>query len=204
MGPLEAVKPWSMKGVEGVYRFLGRVWRLIVDAEADEIRLDPRVQDVAADAPSRPSSSPGPSPRDRRPRGHAVQHGDQPADGVRQRLHRRRRSGRGRRWRRSCCCSRRSPRTSPRSCGRSSATTETLAYEPWPTLRPGAAEGRRDRGAGPGQRQAPRQGRRPGRRRSAAIEAAARADERIIALLEGKTIRKVVVVPGKLVNFVVG
>ena len=27
MGPLEAVKPWSMKGVEGVYRFLGRAWR---------------------------------------------------------------------------------------------------------------------------------------------------------------------------------
>src|SRR5262249_24565226 len=26
MGPLEAVKPWSMHGVEGVYRFLGRVW----------------------------------------------------------------------------------------------------------------------------------------------------------------------------------
>jgi leucyl-tRNA synthetase len=36
-----------------------------------------------------------------------------------------------------------------------------------------------------------------------AIEAAARADARIAALLEGKTIRKVVVVPGKLVNFVV-
>ena len=47
MGPLEAVKPWSMKGVEGVYRFLGRAWRMIVDAEADEVRLDPRVQDVA-------------------------------------------------------------------------------------------------------------------------------------------------------------
>ncbi|MGI8601684.1 MAG: class I tRNA ligase family protein [Verrucomicrobiales bacterium] len=28
MGPLEAVKPWSTKGVEGVYRFLARVWRL--------------------------------------------------------------------------------------------------------------------------------------------------------------------------------
>src|SRR5262249_3782934 len=26
MGPLEATKPWSMRGVEGVYRFLGRVW----------------------------------------------------------------------------------------------------------------------------------------------------------------------------------
>ncbi len=33
MGPLEAVKPWSMKGVEGVYRFLGRAWRMIVDAQ---------------------------------------------------------------------------------------------------------------------------------------------------------------------------
>ena len=28
MGPLEQVKPWSMKGVEGVSRFLARVWRL--------------------------------------------------------------------------------------------------------------------------------------------------------------------------------
>ena len=31
MGPLEAVKPWSMKGVEGVYRFLARAWRLVVE-----------------------------------------------------------------------------------------------------------------------------------------------------------------------------
>jgi leucyl-tRNA synthetase len=28
MGPLEQMKPWSIKGVEGVYRFLARVWRL--------------------------------------------------------------------------------------------------------------------------------------------------------------------------------
>ena len=39
MGPLEATKPWSMRGVEGVYRFLGRVWRLIIDERADEMRL---------------------------------------------------------------------------------------------------------------------------------------------------------------------
>ena len=31
MGPLEQTKPWSMKGVEGVYRFLGRVWRLAME-----------------------------------------------------------------------------------------------------------------------------------------------------------------------------
>jgi leucyl-tRNA synthetase len=45
MGPLEQVKPWSMKGVEGVYRFLNKVWRLfelpISDSacDADQARL---------------------------------------------------------------------------------------------------------------------------------------------------------------------
>jgi leucyl-tRNA synthetase len=39
MGPLEMVKPWSTKGVEGVYRFLGRVWRLFVD-EASETEFE--------------------------------------------------------------------------------------------------------------------------------------------------------------------
>ncbi|HEX5219289.1 MAG TPA: class I tRNA ligase family protein [Verrucomicrobiae bacterium] len=34
MGPLQDTKPWSTKGVEGVYRFLGRVWRLFVDEKA--------------------------------------------------------------------------------------------------------------------------------------------------------------------------
>jgi leucyl-tRNA synthetase len=31
MGPLEMMKPWNTEGVAGVYRFLGRVWRLFVD-----------------------------------------------------------------------------------------------------------------------------------------------------------------------------
>ncbi|HXV67929.1 MAG TPA: leucine--tRNA ligase [Nitrospira sp.] len=33
MGPLEAMKPWSTRGVEGVTRFLDRVWRLVADDE---------------------------------------------------------------------------------------------------------------------------------------------------------------------------
>ncbi|TYP94976.1 leucyl-tRNA synthetase [Fodinibius salinus] len=37
MGPLEQVKPWSTDDVDGVYRFLGRVWRLIVDKESGEL-----------------------------------------------------------------------------------------------------------------------------------------------------------------------
>jgi leucyl-tRNA synthetase len=35
MGPLEQTKPWSTKGVEGVYRFLGRVWRLVMKEDAE-------------------------------------------------------------------------------------------------------------------------------------------------------------------------
>ena len=31
MGPLEMTKPWAMTGVEGVYRFLGKTWRLFMD-----------------------------------------------------------------------------------------------------------------------------------------------------------------------------
>ena len=51
MGPLEAVKPWSMKGVEGVSRFLGRVWRMIADERVeDAIQLNPAIQDVAPTA----------------------------------------------------------------------------------------------------------------------------------------------------------
>ncbi len=35
MGPLQDTKPWNTKGVEGVYRFLGRAWRLFVDEKAE-------------------------------------------------------------------------------------------------------------------------------------------------------------------------
>jgi leucyl-tRNA synthetase len=66
MGPLEMVKPWNTKGVEGVYRFLGRVWRLFIDDKSetdfeqnlstasaptaallDGIRLSAKIRDVA-------------------------------------------------------------------------------------------------------------------------------------------------------------
>ncbi len=49
MGPLEAVKPWSMRGVEGVYRFLGRVWRLFLDDRSDSTTLLVAVQDIEPD-----------------------------------------------------------------------------------------------------------------------------------------------------------
>ena len=40
MGPLEQVKPWSTQGVEGVFRYLNRVWRLIINEETGELNKD--------------------------------------------------------------------------------------------------------------------------------------------------------------------
>jgi leucyl-tRNA synthetase len=45
MGPLEAMKPWSTRGVEGVTRFLERVWRLMVD---DQGHLSSAIVSTAA------------------------------------------------------------------------------------------------------------------------------------------------------------
>jgi leucyl-tRNA synthetase len=36
MGPLEQVKPWNTRGVEGTHRFLNRAWRLVAGASADD------------------------------------------------------------------------------------------------------------------------------------------------------------------------
>lgn len=47
MGPLEQMKPWSMKGVEGVSRFLARVWRLIMtENQAGQWELSAAIQDI--------------------------------------------------------------------------------------------------------------------------------------------------------------
>ena len=50
MGPLEQSKPWSMTGVEGVSRFLARVWRLVmVENQASEWEMGPISADAALD-----------------------------------------------------------------------------------------------------------------------------------------------------------
>jgi leucyl-tRNA synthetase len=47
MGPLEQMKPWSMRGVEGVARFLARVWRLLMtENQAGEWELSSRLREV--------------------------------------------------------------------------------------------------------------------------------------------------------------
>ena len=50
MGPLEQMKPWSMRGVEGVARFLARVWRLFMNEnQAGEWVLSAKLKDVDPD-----------------------------------------------------------------------------------------------------------------------------------------------------------
>ena len=45
MGPLEQMKPWSMRGVEGVARFLARVWRLLMaENQAGEWELSSKIK----------------------------------------------------------------------------------------------------------------------------------------------------------------
>jgi len=50
MGPLEQMKPWSMTGVEGVARFLARVWRLCMEEnQTGEWVVSSLVQDAPVD-----------------------------------------------------------------------------------------------------------------------------------------------------------
>ena len=52
MGPLEQMKPWSTRGVEGVARFLARVWRLLMtENQAGEWVLSDKVEKVEASKP---------------------------------------------------------------------------------------------------------------------------------------------------------
>jgi leucyl-tRNA synthetase len=46
MGPLEAVKPWSTRSIEGIDRFLHRIWRLVVAGDG----LNPALQGVPVEA----------------------------------------------------------------------------------------------------------------------------------------------------------
>jgi len=53
MGPLEKSKPWSTSGIEGVFRFINRVWNLYVDsngnirADIKEIEPDEEIKKLA-------------------------------------------------------------------------------------------------------------------------------------------------------------
>ncbi len=54
MGPLQDTKPWNTSGVAGVYKFLGRVWRLFVD-EQSEVEFEQAETTANTQAPETPN-----------------------------------------------------------------------------------------------------------------------------------------------------
>ncbi len=202
MGPLEATKPWSMRGVEGVYRFLGRVWRLFIDERSEETRLAETVKDVPAD-------------RDTLRKLHqTIQKVTNDLDGMRF----------------NTAIAAMMELTNhltplpvrPRSVlepfvlllspfaphlaeelWRVLCHKDTLAYEPWPAFDPALAK--EDAIEVPVQINGKVRHRLmvPAETDAKALEALALADPKVRELLAGKAPRKVIVVPGKLVNIVV-
>ncbi|ROL60680.1 leucine--tRNA ligase, partial [Bacteroidetes/Chlorobi group bacterium MS-B_bin-24] len=43
LGPLQDTKPWSTTGIEGINRFLNRIWRLFIDENGN---LNPNIEDL--------------------------------------------------------------------------------------------------------------------------------------------------------------
>ncbi|MGO9464160.1 MAG: leucine--tRNA ligase [Isosphaeraceae bacterium] len=202
MGPLEAVKPWSMRGVEGVYRFLGRAWRMIVDAEAGDVKLDAHVQPLEL------------STEQAKVVARTVAAVTDDLEALRfntaiSRLMEFVNVFTGQVVRPKAAMETFTLLVSPLAPHIGEELwwilghEKTLAYEPWPQYDPALLKD--DQVEIPVQVNGKLRGRVmvPAEADAALIERRAREDPKIVAALGGKTVRKVVVVPGKLVNFVV-
>ncbi len=202
MGPLEAVKPWSMQGVEGVYRFLARVWRLIVDDQAETVSLDSKVLDVPltkdqAKIVARTVASVT-DDLDRLSFNTSISRLMEFTNVF---------TGMAVRPKRAMetltlLLAPLAPHVAE-ELWQLLGHGQSLAYEPWPTFDPALLKD--DEIEVPVQVNGKLRGRVtvPANADRDALEAAARADEKVAAMLADKEVKKVVVVPGKLVNFVV-
>ncbi|HEY5312729.1 MAG TPA: class I tRNA ligase family protein [Pirellulales bacterium] len=202
MGPLEATKPWSMEGVNGVRGFLDRAWRMMINDRSETLELNAAIVDAE------------PSVEQNRVLHKTIQ-------GVTQDIERlacNTAIAKMMEFTNFFTKEERRPRSAMQTfvlllspfaphlaeeLWSLLGHDQTLAYEPWPEYDEAAI--REDTIEVPVQVL--------GKLRSrvsvaadatpADIEAAARADARIQELITGKTVVKVVVVPGRLVNFVV-
>ncbi|HEY4312420.1 MAG TPA: leucine--tRNA ligase [Pirellulales bacterium] len=202
MGPLEAVKPWSMEGVNGVRGFLDRVWRMITAERSETLELNAAVVDTL------------PTVDQNRMLHRTIQ-------GVTQDIERMffntaiskmmeftnfflKEDHRPRAAMESLVLllSPFAPHTAE-ELWQLLGHPKSLAHEPWPVFDEAAIK--EDSIEVPVQVNGKLRGRVrvPAEADAVATEAAARADEKVAEQLGGKTVVKVVVVPGRLVNFVV-
>jgi leucyl-tRNA synthetase len=196
MGPLEASKPWNPRDIVGQFNFLQRAWRLLIDERTGTARLS-ETRDAAVERElHRAVARIGPKIEELRfntaiadlikfvnavPSGGALTR-DQADRFV-------------------LILAPFVPHLAEEAWSRLGHAS-SLAYEPWPAFDEsmlhdaqieipvqinGKVRGRVTVPAGADAK---------------AIEAAAMADERVKELIEGKPIKKVIVVPGKLVNVV--
>jgi leucyl-tRNA synthetase len=202
MGPLEQTKPWQMSGVEGVYRFLGRVWRMIIDERSETVKLADAVVDAA------------PSDEQLRVLHKTIKAVTDDIDRLSfntaiSRMMEFSNFMSSQEARPKLVLSQFVQLLSPfaphiaEELWNILGHPNTLAYEPWPTYDPAllvedsveipvSVNGKlRAKIVVAAQCDA------------TSLEAAARADEQVQKNLEGKTIVKVVAVPGRMVNFVV-
>jgi leucyl-tRNA synthetase len=202
MGPLEAAKPWNMQGVNGVFGFLNRVWRLIMDERAEIMQLNVAVVDRAPNADEnrilhqtiksvtediRNLAFNTAISRMMEFTNHFTTASERPRESLEKFV---------------LLLSPFAPHIAE-ELWQALGHEQSLAYEPWPEFDPALAK--EDTVEVPVQIN--------GKLRSkitvatdadkTQLESAARADEKVRDLLNGKQVVKVIVVPGRLVNFVV-
>ncbi len=227
MGPLEMVKPWSTKGVEGVYRFLGRAWRLFVDEQsetefeqAETTAKDPKDEEllrlIKLNAAIRDVSA---TPAQLKALHACIKKVTEDLDGLRFNTAI---SGlmmfinEAMTWEVKPCSVLRdflillqpfAPHLAEELWQRLSTLdpqlSANLAYAPWPKFDPALLV--EDTLEIPVQVNGKLRDviRVPANADNAALEAAAKASDKVQPFLAGKTVRKVIVVPKKLVNIVV-
>ncbi len=202
MGPLEATKPWNTTGVNGVRGFLDRVWRMIVADRSETMELNPAVQSVA------------PTPEQNRVLHKTIAAVTRDLE----RLDFNTAIARMMEFTNFFTKAELRPRSvmerfvlilSPfaphlaEELWQLLGHDRTLAYEPWPAADPEWL--REDTVEVPVQINGKLRGKvlAPAGADKEALESLARADAKVAELLGGKTVVKVIVVPGRLVNFVV-
>ncbi|HEV3003025.1 MAG TPA: leucine--tRNA ligase [Pirellulales bacterium] len=202
MGPLEATKPWSMEGVNGVRGFLDRVWRMIVNERAESVELNAAIQDIE------------PTAEQDRVLHRTIREVTQDIEKLS--------------FNTAIAkmmeftnfflkCDTRPKRAMERlvlllspfaphigeELWRALGQGDTLAYEPWPGYDEAAIK--QETVEVPVQINGKVRGRVtvPADADQVVLEASAKSDPRIAAQLDGKTLVKSIVVPGRMVNFVV-
>ncbi|MCZ2343820.1 MAG: leucine--tRNA ligase [Bacteroidales bacterium] len=203
MGPLEAVKPWQTQGVVGVYKFLGRVWRLLIDERCEALTLHPGVNDAEPDKETV------------RLLHRTIQRVTEDTDGLRFNTaiaammeftnHLTKHDIRSRAVLEPfvLLLSAYAPHIAE-ELWRALGHSASLAYEPWPEYDPALTKA--DEIEVPVQVNGKLRAKLtvPAEIDAQALEATALADAKVQEQIAGKTVKKVIVVPRKMVNIVVG